>query len=410
LIYVNLKIDLQLCQSASTVQVDADVNYNMINGGAVFRVPITATVPIPYIDNIPVSHDKYREPPTTKAALMLREIDQVTVLEMKEAYMLDSKFSRPLANCFLSRESWAILSKKLKRDPDDSSENLHLSTEQEAEFKADLMDGVYRCVMLEANHRSLGQRKAWEHTTGVLKAALPGQLSNEDKKRLQERAISLAVINLSIFAGTQRSDLDELRLVRTVFSLTDSHSRYSYWHVFPQVAVKSNARENRAMANPESHFVKRCAEVIYSALKWEPTLPLIVRKHLEKAPGGWPVLTKELIRDHDSEKDTYSKSWHFWADVYATVMGDAGQVKEQLKNGVHFQNIGQYYIPLIRWGSTILDKVVAILDSHRNLGYNYQKDDKAIRDAWVEYNTKVFDVWCVRHCNNLLCSWTRCVR
>ena len=108
----------------------------------------------------------------------------------------------------------------------------------------------------------------------------------------------------------------------------------------------------------------------------------------------------DLIRD--VEKDTYSKGWQFWVDVFAIVHADSSAIKEQLKNGVEMMAIGPYFIPLIRWGSHILDKVCAILDKYRNLGYKCQSDDREIRDAWVEYNTQVtvFEVWC-----GLLCYY-----
>ena len=44
---------------------------------------------------------------------------------------------------------------------------------------------------------------------------------------------------------------------------------------------------------------------------------------------------------------------------------------------------------MIRWGSLILDKVCAILDKYRNVGYRCQSEYRQIRDAWIEYNTKV---------------------
>ena len=88
-------------QSSSSVKIDSDVNINMINGGAVFAVPITSCVPIAYIDCHRMHvKERYVEPSTTKAALMLRDIDQLFVLEIEEAYLGDDKFQRPLARCF----------------------------------------------------------------------------------------------------------------------------------------------------------------------------------------------------------------------------------------------------------------------------------------------------------------------
>ena len=139
------------------MKIDSDVNINMINGGAVFAVPITSCVPIAYIDRMAVKV-RYVEPSTTKAALMLRDIDQLFVLEIEEAYLGDDKFQRPLARCFLSRASWAKFCKTVKRNPEDRVGNLLLTAEQEAEFKKDLLSGSYKCVMLDFNHRSWRKR------------------------------------------------------------------------------------------------------------------------------------------------------------------------------------------------------------------------------------------------------------
>jgi hypothetical protein len=191
--------------------MDAEANINMINGGVVYSVPITSCVPIPYIDRIEAK-ERYKEPETTKAMVMLREIDQLFVFEIEEAYLGDSKFQRPLAHCFLSRESWAQFCKSVRRQADDKDGNLLLTPEEETQFKTDLLAGKYKCVMLDHNHRSLAQKNAWQRTIARLNAlgehARP--VDNDLKRKLEAKAAQLAMINLNIFAGTQRTNIEEL--------------------------------------------------------------------------------------------------------------------------------------------------------------------------------------------------------
>lgn len=156
---------------------------------------------------------------------------------------------------------------------------------------------------------------------------------------------------------------------------------------FGQVAAKSNARENRALKNPEAWFVRRAFEVTYTNFGWATNKPLEARQHLEKVRTGWPVLTPGLFPG--VTKSTYSKGWQFWADVMCTVHADNSILREEFKQGKEQVNIGQYFIPLIRWGSAIMEKVCAILEKSRTLGYTHQQKERMCRDSWVEYNTEV---------------------
>ena len=142
------------------------------------------------------------------------------------------------------------------------------------------------------------------------------------------------------------------------------------------------------MENPDSFFVRRFADVMYQALGWDPAKPLVPRLHLEKPKESvWPVLTPNLIKD--VFKPFYSKAWEFHADVWACVHADSSALREQLQKGIQAKDIGQYIVPLVRWGSAVLDKVCKILDMYKDLQFNSQREDRLLRDTWIDFHTEV---------------------
>ena len=60
-----------------------------------------------------------------------------------------------------------------------------------------------------------------------------------------------------------------------------------------------------------------------------------------------------------------------------------------MQKGIQAKDIGQYIVPLVRWGSAVLDKVCKILDLYKDLEFNSQREDKLLRDTWIDFHTEV---------------------
>ena len=141
--------------------------------------------------------------------------------------MNDEKFIRPLADCFMSRESWALFCRKNMMDPEEKEGNLLLSPEKESQFKEDVLAGCYKFVLLDHNHRALAQQMSYEDATNVKHLTANGHIDKKAQQAADAKASSLRLINLTIHAGTQRTHVDELVTVREVLEIPNIVTLFS---------------------------------------------------------------------------------------------------------------------------------------------------------------------------------------
>ena len=106
---------------------------------------------------------------------------------------------------------------------------------------------------------------------------------------------------------------------------------------------------------------------------------------------GVCVVRANAQPDKGCRETFYSKASEFHADVWACVHADSSALREQLQKGIQAKDIGQYIVPLVRWGSAVLDKVCKILDMYCNKDrqFNSQRGDRLLRDTWIDFHTEV---------------------